>query len=407
MLMGRWWGRGPVLLGVLAATLMIASGATGSQRRAPATPYEMPFPCAEQWVGSTRPGHSPSRNSVDWNRVDDQGDPVVAAAPGVVTIAQRRIDGGYGRFVLIDHLNGESSRYAHLDSVDVQPGQSVDAGTLIGTVGSTGNVTGPHLHFEERVGEAVVPAWAHGAPIALGGISASRNCADVPLAANLSGTSAAEPAVFRRTKYPKFEVAQPGLAPVLVRLGTAVDDPVLGDWDGDGVANYGVRDPRTRTFALLTPAGVVSIRYGGPADRPIAGDWNGDGRAEVGVRRAARAEFWLRGPDGLTTKVPLGDANDLAVTGDWNGDRITDLGVFDPLTATFTLRYTDAAGAAVVGVVPFGNAFDLPVVGDWDGNGTTDLGVWSRLTATYSERMAPNPFQPVTSVQAVVFGRPR
>ena len=56
----------------------------------------------------------------------------------------------YGRCVLIDHRNGFCTFYAHLDSVMVQKGMSILAGTQIGTVGATGNVTGPHLHFEIR-----------------------------------------------------------------------------------------------------------------------------------------------------------------------------------------------------------------------------------------------------------------
>lgn len=61
----------------------------------------------------------------------------------------------YGKCVLIDHRNGYCTFYAHLDSVMVQKGMSVLAGTQIGTVGATGNATGPHLHFEVRT----KPVW--------------------------------------------------------------------------------------------------------------------------------------------------------------------------------------------------------------------------------------------------------
>jgi len=61
----------------------------------------------------------------------------------------------YGKCVLIDHKNGYCTFYAHLDKVLVQKGASVLPGAQIGTVGATGNVTGPHLHFEVRT----KPVW--------------------------------------------------------------------------------------------------------------------------------------------------------------------------------------------------------------------------------------------------------
>lgn len=74
------------------------------------------------------------------------GDPVYAARAGVVEAAQRCI--GYGRMVLIYHKDGCRTRYAHLAKMQVQAGQAVAAGEEIGTVGSTGRATTPHLHFE-------------------------------------------------------------------------------------------------------------------------------------------------------------------------------------------------------------------------------------------------------------------
>ncbi len=87
---------------------------------------------------------------------DDYGAPVRATAAGTVTIAGP--DGGYGNMVEIDHGNGLATRYAHLSSVVVAPGQSITAGTILGHIGATGRATGPHLHYEVRIdGEPVDP----------------------------------------------------------------------------------------------------------------------------------------------------------------------------------------------------------------------------------------------------------
>lgn len=77
-----------------------------------------------------------------------RGTPVLATLPGTVTVIVSPT--GYGLHVVIDHGGGLSSLYGHLDTVVVASGDLVAAGQVIGTVGSTGNATGPHLHFEIR-----------------------------------------------------------------------------------------------------------------------------------------------------------------------------------------------------------------------------------------------------------------
>ena len=84
------------------------------------------------------------------------GTPILASAAGRVTFAGTRT--GYGKTVEIDHGYGISSLYAHLSRLDVQLGDVVERGQLVGAMGTTGRSTGPHLHFEVRLdGNAVDP----------------------------------------------------------------------------------------------------------------------------------------------------------------------------------------------------------------------------------------------------------
>jgi murein DD-endopeptidase MepM/ murein hydrolase activator NlpD len=83
------------------------------------------------------------------------GTGVVAAGRGCVQSAGFD-GGGYGNLVVVEHRAGMTSWYAHLASISVRRGRCVVAGTPIGTVGSTGNSTGPHLHFELRLRGAVI-----------------------------------------------------------------------------------------------------------------------------------------------------------------------------------------------------------------------------------------------------------
>ncbi len=82
------------------------------------------------------------------------GTPIVAAAPGQVVLASAGY--GYGNYVVIRHDNGYETLYAHFSQIYVGQGQWVAQGETIGTVGSTGWSTGPHLHFEVRVGGAAI-----------------------------------------------------------------------------------------------------------------------------------------------------------------------------------------------------------------------------------------------------------
>jgi murein DD-endopeptidase MepM/ murein hydrolase activator NlpD len=76
------------------------------------------------------------------------GTPVLAAAKGQIQTADWQ--GGYGLAVTINHGSAQQTLYGHLSEIFVRPGQMVEPGTVIGRVGSTGNSTGPHLHFEIR-----------------------------------------------------------------------------------------------------------------------------------------------------------------------------------------------------------------------------------------------------------------
>ncbi|WAP52282.1 M23 family metallopeptidase [Arthrobacter sp. ATA002] len=94
-------------------------------------------------------------NGIDFGAVT--GTPVKAAAAGTVTYAEYHQYGGLR--IVVDHGNGTETTYNHLSGIHVEVGQWVDFNTVIGAIGSTGNSTGPHLHFEVLInGEYHDPA---------------------------------------------------------------------------------------------------------------------------------------------------------------------------------------------------------------------------------------------------------
>ena len=111
---------GAVVL-TLAPSGGAADGGHGFGRMGPATArttsvspssgpdFEMPFLCGQSWTGTSRSSHSPSYYTIDWNRPDDLGKPVLASAPGVVSRAVS-LTTSYGRYVIVDHGGGLHAR---------------------------------------------------------------------------------------------------------------------------------------------------------------------------------------------------------------------------------------------------------------------------------------------------------
>ncbi len=130
----------------VTASLTVAGCTTGS----PDLTYPLAGPAVlTQTFSSHHPG-------VDLAAAAGTG--VLAATSGQVSVVEGvQESGGYGNYVCIDAAPVIRTCYAHLSVVLVQSGQDVEAGQRIGRVGSTGYSTGPHLHFELRLGAGYVP----------------------------------------------------------------------------------------------------------------------------------------------------------------------------------------------------------------------------------------------------------
>jgi hypothetical protein len=103
------------------------------------------WPSGTKWISGYR--YSPATNHYGIDIKGTMGEPLWASDNGVIVYAGWN-NFGYGNMVVIDHGNGWQTLYAHLNVVGVACGQSVFQGTPLGAVGSTGNSSGPHIHFE-------------------------------------------------------------------------------------------------------------------------------------------------------------------------------------------------------------------------------------------------------------------
>jgi hypothetical protein len=112
--------------------------------------FQLPFSCKQTWAGVTRHGHSPNASSLDLTRVGGvtSGEAILASADGLVSFAGW--DSGGGWMVNIKHANGWGTSYLHMiERPPVSAGQNVSSGQQIGRVGSTGDSSGPRLHYQQ------------------------------------------------------------------------------------------------------------------------------------------------------------------------------------------------------------------------------------------------------------------
>ncbi len=136
-------------------------------------------------------------------------------------------------------------------------------------------------------------------------------------------------------------------------FGSAGDIGLAGDWDGDGCDTIGVFRPSTGKVylrnSLDTGGAAVSFFFGNPGDRPFAADFDGDGVDSIGLYRESSGFVYLR--DTLTTGVAdvtfyYGEPSDQFVAGDWNGDGIDTVGVSRFRDGSVYLRNQNSQGFA-------------------------------------------------------------
>jgi hypothetical protein len=193
----------------------------------------------------------------------------------------------------------------------------------------------------------------------------------------------ARPAVVTAGAFALRDTLTSGGASSGYEYGVAGDTPLMADWSGSGVATaavvrgarHGINGDPTLTWYIRQVEGSgqpdLVIRYGQLGDIPVVGDWNGSGVATIGVVRGNR---WLlrnsnsAGPADID--FTYGETGDIPVVGDWNGDRVDSPGMVRG--NRWLLRNTPSGGPAEIDITLDGGG--IPVVGDWIGDGRSRVG---------------------------------
>jgi hypothetical protein len=165
---------------------------------------------------------------------------------------------------------------------------------------------------------------------------------------------------------------------LLYGFGDADDQYLVGDWDGDGRDNIGVR--RGRELFLDTNFDayadiIFTYGFGNADDQYLVGDWDGDGRDNIAVRRGR--ELFLDTNFDPSAEIiftyGFGNADDQYFAGDWDGDGRDNIAVRRGRELFLDTNFDPSA--EIIFTYGFGNADDQYFAGDWDGNGRDDIGV--------------------------------
>ncbi len=202
------------------------------------------------------------------------------------------------------------------------------------------------------------------------------NPQDVPFAGDWDCDGVDTPGLYRRRDgYVYLRNSNTaGVADVRYFFGNPGDLPLAGDFDGDGCDTVSLYRPSEARFYVIDRLGAgdaglgaaaARFTFGDPGDTPLAGDFDGDGVDEFGLHRAATGLVYYRidhTPGPADAAFVFGDPGDRIVSGDWTADGVDTVGAYRPAGAEFLLRHRNAAGVADERF-PYGLARMLPVAG--------------------------------------------
>lgn len=159
---------------------------------------------------------------------------------------------------------------------------------------------------------------------------------------------------------------------LLRNWGQTGDVPVPGDYDADGKTDFAIFRPNEGNWYVLRNAGGVIMQgWGTNTDKPVVGDFDNDGRTDFTVYRPSEGNWYVRKSGGGVTIKNWGLAADKPVPADYDGDGATDFAVWRSGD-----WYIINSSSGTVTLKNWGNPSDVPVPADYEGDGKADVAIW-------------------------------
>lgn len=205
--------------------------------------------------------------------------------------------------------------------------------------------------------------------------------------ANANAAPPSDLAIWRPSSGDWWVMSGTGTVQVTQSWGVNNDDPVEGDYDGDGKTDFAVFRPSTNYWYLIysSTGGTASFAFGSSGDQPVPADYDGDGRTDVAVFRNSNTTWYVNySSTAATVSGTYGSSGDKPVPADYDGDGKADLAVFrESSTANNSKFYSLNSTNLQSQETTFGAQYDKPVCADYDGDGKADLAVWRSSNATW------------------------
>lgn len=353
-----------------------------------------------------------------WHKVDTNGVEIVSAAPGTIINKFNgnfdrncSLSGGNWNAVYVRHADNSIAWYGHMKNNSLTAknvGDTVAQGEYLGIVGSSGNSTGPHLHFELYNAANQLQDPYQGTCNLMNNFTwwANQRPYNFPFVNKLQTHNA--PPVFPTCPTTEtinaVEFFRPGMAnPIFAAYYRDQQSGMMTNYSiirPDGTTFFGWNHSPTQNFAasywwwnfaipLSAQSGQWKFRTvfnTQTSEKTFAVirspyDFDGDNKTDVSIYRPSNGQWWYQqSSDNMVKAATFGVMTDQITPGDYDGDAKTDIAFWRPSTGEwFVLRSSDNTFFAA----PFGANGDTPSPGDFDGDGKTDFAVFRQSIGTW------------------------